>query len=702
MSAMSIEGKPRKTIQTDIQQLYKSLLDQQAKPRGLNAEGQKLLQSIEGGALANAEFSTFLQGVSYNSSDELFGKMRSTFPGAFGSGPQDIATQLNSMGNTEYSPYNVATELERGTVRDYREENPYKAFGLEAGGGVLTGGPAGLARTTGKALGTAAVSGAISAYNAGEGDSGSEQLGDATLGAGISMGVTGALRMAKGPFSSLYNAAFKSGTKEATREGQTLARRKMIETLQDSGMTPEEAIFELADASGKNFNRSMSLADTNENTRALIDAVSTLPGPGKETAKKYLRMRQEGRPGRLGTILEEAFGQKANFFNDFQALKEARSRTANILYGEANKVTVPMTKELEDMFRTPAMRDAFRKGMRISENNRQTGAMKFILTDDGRITAMDGSAVDGVDTIFLHYMKMGLDDVAFPTMPATGIGASEVQAIRGLRTEFLDYIDNANPAYKRARDFYAGDTQTMRTMERGRTFLNADPDELAADVRQMNRSEKESFRLGALQNLQDEFDASPETANAAYRVMKNQKRKKVLRLTFPDGEKGQSDFDVFINNLNRESGMSVTERAGMNSATAQRTAVITSLQNEIAAGMDINQDNLAGIVFRGLRDKSANAADIQLRSASSELARMLTAENPDTLRKILTDLEGGGNILDILSNVRLNNITPAFLNSITKPGFVGNQSGNLTEALDPQFMQDYLNEDQRRVIAPAQ
>jgi len=107
-------------------------------------------------------------------------------------------------------------------------------------------------------------------------------------------------------------------------------------------------------------------------------------------------------------------------------------------------------------------------------------------------------------------------------------------------------------------------------------------------------------------------------------------------------------------------------------------------------------------VFRGLRDKSANAADIQLRSASSELARMLTAENPDTLRKILTDLEGGGNILDILSNVRLNNITPAFLNSITKPGFVGNQSGNLTEALDPQFMQDYLNKDQQRVIAPAQ
>ena len=29
--------------------------------------------------------------------------------------------------------------------------------------------------------------------------------------------------------------------------------------------------------------------------------------------------------------------------------------------------------------------------------------------------------------------------------------------------------------------------------------------------------------------------------------------------------------------------------------------------------------------------------------------------------------------------------------------FVGNQSGNLTEALDPQFMQDYLNKEQQAI-----
>jgi len=682
-------------IQTDIQKLYEAMLRQQATPQGLNAEGENILKAIESGALGNAEFSTILQGASYNSADELIGKMRSSFPGVFGTGPQDIATQLNTMGGTEYSPYDVATELERGTVRDYREENPYKAFGLEAGGGVLTGGPAGLYRTGLRSLGTAAVAGGASGYMSGEGEN---DLSSGVLGAGLGTGIQGAMGMLKGPFSALYRAAFQSSNREATKKGQALARRKLIESLRDSGMTPEQAIFELADASGANFNRNMTLGDTNDNLRALVDAISVMPGPGKETVNRYLRTRQEGRPARLGTILEEAFGQRANFFSDFQALKLARQSTAKKLYGEANKVTVPVTEELQALLATPAMQDAYRKAIRIAENNQQVGGMRFTLGADGRILTPDGSPVDGVDTIFLHNIKMGLDDVAFPSMPATGIGAAEVSAVRDLRTKFLDYFDTANPAYKRARDFYAGDTETMRSMELGTTFLShKSPDELAAQILRMNRSEKEAFRLGALQNLQNEFDISPKTADMAYKVMRSKRRKDLLRLTFPDGEKGQASFDVFMGNLNRESGMALTEKAGMGTATAQRNELLSTLKNDIDAGNNISQEGLTGILLSSLRDKGAAAADIELQSVASELSRMLTAESPETLRKILVDLQGGGSIVDILKNVRLNNVTPALLNQLTKPGFVGNMSGNLSGPLDPDFLQDFLNDDQRAI-----
>ena len=511
--------------------------------------------------------------------------------------------------------------------------------------------------------------------------------------------------MAKGPFSSLYNAAFKTGNKEATRNGKVLARRKLIETLRDSGLTPEEAVFELADASGKNFNRSMTLGDANDNTRALVDAISVMPGPGKETVNRYLRTRQDGRPARLGTILEEAFGQKANFYSDFQALKLARNKTANKLYGSANAVTVPMTEELTALLATPAMQDAYRRSITIAKNNRQVGLEKFTLLDDGRIVTSDGSPVNGVDTIFLHNIKMGLDDAAFPKMPQTGIGAAEVMSVRDLRTEYLDYLDTANPLYKRARDFYAGDTQTMRTMELGTTFLShKSPDELAADIVKMNKSEKEAFRLGALQNIQNEIDLSPESANMAYKLMRNQRRKDLLRLTFPDGEKGQASFDVFMGNLNRESGMALTEKAGMNSASIQRNEILSTLKNELAAGNNISQESLSGVLFSSLRDKGAQAADVELKSVASELSRMLTAESPDALRNILIDLEGGGSLVDILRNVRMNNLTPAMMNTLSRPGFVGNQSGNLSGGLDPNFMEGIemfsngLTDEQREIV----
>ena len=143
--------------------------------------------------------------------------------------------------------------------------------------------------------------------------------------------------------------------------------------------------------------------------------------------------------------------------------------------------------------------------------------------------------------------------------------------------------------------------------------------------------------------------------------------------------------------------MALTEKAGMGTATAQRNELLSTLKNDIDAGNNISQEGLTGVLLSSLRDKSAAAADVELQSVASQLARMLTAENPATLKKILVDLEGGGNILDILKNVRFNNVLPGLVNQLTKPGFIGNQSGNLSGQIDPNFLQDFLNDDQRAI-----
>jgi len=79
--------------------------------------------------------------------------------------------------------------------------------------------------------------------------------------------------------------------------------------------------------------------------------------------------------------------------------------------------------------------------------------------------------------------------------------------------------------------------------------------------------------------------------------MRNTRRPRLLRLTFPDGEKGQASFDVFMGNLNCETGMALTEKAGMNSATAQRPEMIQTQRNDMSAGNNISQDGLTGVTI---------------------------------------------------------------------------------------------------------
>ena len=58
-----------------------------------------------------------------------------------------------------------------------------------------------------------------------------------------------------------------------------------------------------------------TLADIGPNTRAYLDAVSLIPSPAKQTAKKFLEQRDKGISARLTSDLQDAFGTTASFFD---------------------------------------------------------------------------------------------------------------------------------------------------------------------------------------------------------------------------------------------------------------------------------------------------------------------------------------------------------------------------------------------------
>jgi len=652
-------------------------LEERDRQNRLNPEGKRVLSALRSGSVAPAQLGLILQGASFSSSDEIIGSLR----GALDPNMQLIAEQLSLGSGQNVSAGDVARAMERAPIDQYREENPVAAFGYEMAGATPFG-FLGAGKTLAANAARAGASGALSGYMAGEGSGlSSDRITSSALGAGLGVGGDLVMSGLRRPLGNAYDAIFRTSEAQSASRGRREAERMLVDQIKADGLSVEEAISKVAQLAGKDF----TIADLGPNTQSLMDAIAVMPGPGKATATRYLEARQQGRNGRLGTILQEAFGQRANYYNDFQALKSARGKSADRLYGSANKIEIPYSSELRDLMRTPAMQEAYARAAQIAANRGDGTALSLRLMPDGRLLDRQGNPVSAIQTRFLDIMKKGIDDVAFPRQVQPGLGTETVMAIRDLRTDFLDYVDKVNPTYARARALYAGDSAVMNAMERGRGLLKEDPDELADALTRMNASEKEAFRLGALQNLQDQFDISVESANMARNIMKSKRRMDLLRMAFPDGDKGQADFDIFMDNLSRESTMAVTERAAANSMTAQRSELLKQMRNRASTSLEI-PSSLTDLLVKNARDSGSVAEDQFLQSMASRLADMLVERDPATLKRLAKDLESN----DLMTVLRrhapelLADALPFVSSMFTNPQTLGSEMGRIGAQLSPQ------------------
>ncbi len=662
-------------IQTQLKTL-RELLEKDEANGDLDERSAQVLQLIRTERLS-PEISLMLQGASANMSDEI---------GAyFGSGKfQPVADVYNeSNPGSDVSPYDVNLALTRSPMNDYREENPLKAMGYETAGAMATAlTPLGLAGNVGRAASlaananrgkVAATSGAVAGF--GSGETTEERFGNAAVGGTLGLvgqkGVDAVSDSVFRPF--MRNIQGKSRIKQI---GKDAARGLLREAVEADAKSIPEAITYVANQRGMQ----VTLADVGENTRTLIDVLATLPGPGKTQAANYLSARREGRPGRLTTLLQETFGSQSRFFDDFAALKAARSKNANVLYGQANKIDVPMTEEFGELMRFRPMQDAYNRAVRIAETQEPDAKVMrdFSIGTDGQLRNANGELVPDVSTRFLHFMKLGLDDLAFPRFGQdSATGATELSGIRNIRNQFIALLDEANPQYKRARDLYAGDTRMMESLELGRGFMRGNPDEIAADLANASKSEFEAFRLGAMHALQESMEATAETANMAQNMMRSPKRKRLIRMTF-SGKDADADFEKFMANLGRESGMARVEQAGANSATAARQELNRDLTGAVeAAAMPTRPTDLLDSQLRLLGDENTRLGK---RAAGDELARMMTTNNPAELQQIQRQIMSGFDPREVAMNALMNPIsTPVSAGGrlATNPFVVGQGVGTL-------------------------
>jgi len=648
----------------DLNELKQILSTAQSENK-LTTSGKAKLDAINSGPLASPTISNILQGLTFNQSDEIGAWLRS------------------NLGDVDYD---TAVQIERAGLEQSRTESPISSTLEQIIGSAV---PLAVTKRPQSFLGNipqgAAIGGAY-AFGDSKGNI-QERLPDTAMGAAsgavVQPLVAGALR----PIENLFEGTGKF-LKGPARLGTQQARALLKEAIENDAGGEEFANLNEAFLYVLNKNttgKPYTIADLGPNSQALLDVVNLLPGQSKRVARNFLRKRDSGILTRLKGDLTDAFGQRADYFEEYKALETARKELGDKLYNRAYRKNIKINSDLLELFKRPSMSTAFNNAFNIA-NEEGENIGKYAFTKNG--LTLNGKKATNISTKFMHYLKRGLDDAVYNSKsPISGTGKDLLNASKGTRIAFLNILDDENPAYKLARNYWSGKSSVLDSMKLGREFLKADSNELAEEISSMSGSELEAFRLGSMQGILSEIESGAERT-AMSRLLKSPERQKLLKLTFPQTDIGKAAASKFINNLETEVVMRETSKFTLGgSPTILRGEALRKVR-DLSRRDPVS--GLTDLIGKAIAKDFKTVADKQETAVANELARMLTETAPDKLNVIEKELSQKG-IKQVLSKYApglLPNLIKMIVNPRTITGQVGTSSTDLdAQKIVDQFMQ---------------
>ena len=628
----------------ELKELEQNLIIAKADGK-ITQKGLATLEAIEKGAFNNSTIANVLQGISVASSDEV---------GAY----------INSFLNPDLT-YENALLIERSGVEQAQKDRPILQY-IEN----LLGSAAPTLLTRGRnmgVVGTGATFGGLYAGGASEADPqlfSPKRLPDAAIGAGTGAVVAPLTNLVLKPIANLSSNVKKlfEGPK---RIGQIQARRLIQEAIENESQSVEEAILYVINKN--NTGKPYTLADLGENPRALLDAAKVLPGKGASITKKFLKDRNSGKLARLSSDLVKAFGREAAFYEEINALEQARFTKGDFFYKRAYKSKIKVTKELQELLKRPSIQKAFLKATDIAKEEGKF--FNISINENGQIVTKDGAVIKNVPTRFLHLIKRGLDDEIY-TVRTTGSGKEILNASKNTKNALLNIMDEQNNSYKQARNYWAGSVAVGDAMKLGNGFLKMNANELSQEIINMDLSELEGFRLGAMQAIIDEIERGSETT-AVSRLLRSPARIRLIKMTFPQSDAGAKAADAFIARLNDEVTLLETSRTILgNSATAQRQAVLQKIEETTKVNPIVG---ITDAINRAIRKDFNNIEIDQKTEIANEMARILTETNPTKLKIIEKELSQKG--IKFVAQKYLKDAAPMILSKLINPAQAAAQTG---------------------------
>lgn len=405
------------------------------------------------------------------------------------------------------------------------------------------------------------------------------------------------------------------------------AATMIAEMMVRDGLSPDDVARELAKLGPEG-----RLADVGDNfSRLLRLAANRVPRISGRAARE-LSERHSGQGERILSAFDDSAGvPKLSMDDEIIRLNEVAGPQIRKLYEDAAGGAIEMTPRLSSIIeKSPTVSEAMARARKS-------------LAD---VEAM-GQSVS--DVRVFDQAKKEIDDMIGVAI-RQGEGA-KVSRLTGIKNALVDEIDSAVPAYKQARDAFAGKAQLESAAEFGTQFFKLKPREITRLVEKMGESEKRFFRLGAKQAIVDKLEGSQLNRDVVKAMFGRGGDMTKLRAVF-DSDESMKRFSEVIE---REANFVMTRRSAQgNSTTAQQMFDKESMSaNALADARRALTDPVeaAGVLGRitsGLGAKKGEEANIRALEKAGDILleagldprrvqALIKNGTRDQVRKILTD-----------------------------------------------------------------
>ncbi len=462
----------------------------------------------------------------------------------------------------------------------------------------------------------------------------------------------------------------------AKRFGKKRAEKELRGIIDEAGGDINK-FFETAI---KKSNKGFTLADSEAlGTDKMMIIAAKILGEGKNSREisRFFKNRNNTLNSRIKDELEIAFPNgQGKMFTTLQKLINQRGIKADTFYKRANEKVLNIKDDIawQDIISTSDFQQAFNDAHKLA------GLYKVklpkVTIKNGKIITNKGEEVTEISSEFLHYVKMGMSDAIDKGKKGgeTSFGNSELKARTQNINTFLDWFDSKNPAYKKARDEFAGDSEILRALQDGGNYNKFAVDELDYIFKKLSSSEKTAFRQGVYNNLEDIVEKSNSGVegmggNTALQLIKSEKQRKMLEIIL-----GEPEANKLIKNLTDIVKMKNTANTILQgSKTTEKTKAIKGL-DEAAKGYDnLSGTQLAKELFSSRNVKSRE--DLFNEGYADEVYKYISATSPEELLKIKSDIKRTG-IDKVIDNITKLLITSGQITAkatLTSPVSVGQE-----------------------------